>query len=219
MHRYPILTAAYLAEASYSAQTHRSVAHRVQSSLDHNDVQAHFLDNGILLIPGSNSVMDYLRFNLRVLRVGRKRYRIADDTTAEGASGTFWHQGFLAHAKEIWDWMEAKRQRPTYIIGHSLGAAAAQILTKSYGCYGIGFAAPRPRKHRGPLRHGDKCLCVNRDDDIVCTLPGTFHHVGKVHRCNPRRSALGPDHSMSHYRKVVEEQQAAGTLARTWPDR
>ena len=70
MHRYPIKTAAQLAEASYSATTHPSVAPRIKRSLNEDDVEAHFLDNGILLIPGSNSVIDYLKFNLRILNIG-----------------------------------------------------------------------------------------------------------------------------------------------------
>jgi hypothetical protein len=68
-----------------------------------DDVEAHFLKNGILLIPGSNSLMDYLKFNLRTLNLGGKQYRMSDATTKKGASGTTWHQGFLAHAKIIFD--------------------------------------------------------------------------------------------------------------------
>ncbi len=217
MHQYPIKTAAQLAEASYSATQHPSVAPRVLRSLDDNDVQAHFLDNGILLIPGSNSVWDYLKFNLRVLNIGGKQYRVSDGTSQNGASGTLWHQGFLAHAKAIWDWMQAHDQKPVFVIGHSLGAAATQILTKSFAVPGIGFAAPRPRKHRGAVARGDLCLCVNRDDDLVCTLPGRFNHLGRVHRCRAAQSSFGPDHSMKHYRKVIDEQRQAGLLPDLWP--
>lgn len=217
MHRYPIKTAAQLAEASYAARRHPTVGPRIVSSLDRNDVQAHFLDNRILLIPGSNSVLDYIKFNLRVLRIGRKRYSLSDDASARGSSGTIWHQGFLAHAKEITDWLAEENRTPIYIIGHSLGAAAAQILTKTYGVPGIAFAAPRPRKARGPLVNGKLCLCINRDDDFVCGLPGRFRHIGTVHDCAAEGSAYGAGHKMAHYRNVVAEQQAAGKLRRTWP--
>lgn len=217
MHKYPIKTAAQLARASYTATTHPSVRGEILRSLNEGDVEAHFLKNGILLIPGSNSVMDYLKFNLRVLNIGGKRYRIDDPTAEKGASGTLWHQGFLRHAKVIFDWMQANNQRPKYIIGHSLGAAATQILSKSYACAGIGFAAPRPRRARGAVKHDEHCLCINRDDDIVCTLPGHFFHMGKVMTCRANRSIFGPDHSMVHYNKVVDEAQAAGLLPETWP--
>lgn len=218
MHRYPIKTAAHLAKASYKAETHPSVApHLANTFRQGNDLQAHFLSNGVLLIPGTNSVRDWISVNLRIFNIGNTQYRLNDTTTAKGASGTLWHQGFLAHARAIWDWMQAHDQKPKYIIGHSLGAAAAQILTKSYGVYGIGFAAPRPRKHRGAIVNGDRCLCINRDDDTVCALPTSFHHLGKVHRCKAKGSNFGPDHHMKHYRKVVDEQIAAGLLPEKWP--
>jgi hypothetical protein len=217
MHRYKISDAVNLAEASYQGKRHPSLTTKIARSLDKDDVQAHLLDNGILLIPGSNSLMDYLRFNLRVLNIGGKRYRMSNETTQKGASGTVWHQGFLAHAKVIYDWIEQLGEKPTYIIGHSLGAASTQILSKSWTVPGIGFAAPRPRRSRGRVKDDNLCLCINRNDDTVCDLPVSFHHMGQVHRCSPRRSVFGPDHAMKHYRTAVEEQQAAGKLHNQWP--
>lgn len=217
MHRYPVTTAAQLAEASYSADTHPSVAPRIARSLNDGDVEAHMLDNGVLLIPGSNSVMDYLRFNLRVLNIGGRRFGIGSDATERGASGTIWHQGFLKHAHAIFEWVEAGQRRPIYIIGHSLGASAAQILSKSWKVPAIGFAAPRPRKARGPIVNDELSLCILRDDDPVCGLPGGFHHMGHTHLCRASRSAFGMNHTMAHYRAVVAEEQAAGRLGANWP--
>ncbi|MEM6759926.1 MAG: hypothetical protein AAF601_10650 [Pseudomonadota bacterium] len=216
-HRYEIARAAALIEAAYVGTAHRSLAPRLRAALDSDDVQALYLDNGILLVPGSNSVADYLKFNLRVLNIGGKRYRLNDAATEQGASGTRWHQGFLRFTKVIYDWLEAERLRPTYIIGHSLGAAATQILVRTYGVPGIAFAAPRPRRSKGPIKHSALCLCLNRDDDRVCDLPPHFHHMGRVHRARARRSVLGPDHKMKHYRRVVDEQQKAGLLGKKWP--
>ena len=108
--------------------------------------------------------------------------------------------------------------RPKYIIGHSLGPAATQILVCTYGAPGIGFAAPRPRRSRGAIKNSDLCLCVNRDDDAVCDLPVSFHHMGHVHKARAKRSVFGPDHSMRHYRRVIDEQQVAGLLRKHWPD-
>ncbi|QBF33700.1 hypothetical protein [Thalassococcus sp. S3] len=217
LHRYPLAAAAQLARASYSANRHPSVAPHIARSLDKDDVQAYLLKNGVLLIPGSNSVMDYLKFNLRVLNIGGRQFRIDDGTTEKGHSGTLWHQGFLRHAKAIFDWIDEGGTRPIFIIGHSLGAAATQILSKSYAVPGIGFAAPRPRKHRGTVVDDDLCLCINRDDDIVCGLPGRFHHMGKVHKCKAAGSAHRAGHNMKHYQKVLAEQHQLGLLGIHWP--
>ena len=108
MHRYDIKTASLLAQASYTATTNSSIRRKLKDSLDEDDVEAHLLTNGVLLIPGSNSVADYLKYNLRMIRLGKTRYRMSDDIYQEGASGTIWHQGFLAHAKVIYDWIERK---------------------------------------------------------------------------------------------------------------
>lgn len=216
-HSYDIKLAAQMAEASYDGRRNASLATALRAELDDDDVQALFLKGDILLIPGSNSVADYLKFNLRVLNIGGKRYRLNDDDTESGASGTIWHQGFLRHAQVIFAWLERERLRPKYIIGHSLGAAATQILVRTYGVPGIGFAAPRPRRNRGAIKHSELCLCINRDDDAVCDLPGSFHHMGHVHRARAKSSVFGPDHSMKHYRRVIDEQQVAGALGARWP--
>ncbi|MEP1521521.1 MULTISPECIES: hypothetical protein [Ascidiaceihabitans] len=217
MHRYKISDAVNLAEASYSGKRHTSLTTKIKRSLDKDDVQAHLMTNGILLIPGSNSLMDYLRFNLRIMNIGGKRYRMSDETTQKGASGTVWHQGFLAHAKVIYDWIEHHDEKPIYIIGHSLGAAATQILSKSWAVPGIGFAAPRTRRSRGRIKNDGFCLCINRNDDTVCDLPTSFKHMGKVHRCAPKSSVFGPDHAMKHYRTAVADQQGDNTLPVQWP--
>ena len=216
MHRYNIKNAAQLARASYSATSHPSIKPLLRASLDKRDVQAHLLKNGILLIPGSNSLMDYLRYNLRVLRIGAKKYRMSNDKT-EALNGVRWHQGFLAHAKVIQDWVAENNFKVKYIIGHSLGAAAAQILSRSWRVPAIGFAAPRPCRKNAPRPLSPLCLCINRSDDGVCALPSSFHHSGQVKECKARGSVFSPDHSMRHYVKAVAETQAAGKLMKNWP--
>ena len=216
-HSYDIKLAAQMAEASYEGRKNDSLAVAIRAELDEDDVQALFLKGDILLIPGSNSVADYLKFNLRVLNIGGKLYRLNDDTTEAGASRTIWHQGFLRFAQVIFAWLERENLRPKYIIGHSLGAAATQILVRSYGVPGIGFAAPRPRRSSGTIKHSELCLCINRDDDTVCDLPTSFHHMGHVHRAQAKSSVFGPDHSMKHYRRLIDEQMTAGALDVRWP--
>jgi hypothetical protein len=218
MRRYDIKTAALLAQASYTAKTNRSIKAKLKDSLDEDDVEAHLLTNGVLLIPGSNSLADYLKYNLRMIRLGKTRYRMSDDIYQEGASGTIWHQGFLAHAKVIYDWVERKNYAPKFIIGHSLGAASTQILSKTWAIGGIGFASPRTRKARGPIKDDGHCLCINRDDDVVCDLPESFHHMGSVHRARGKTSVFGPDHRMEHYVKIVKEQHELQLLSLNWPE-
>ncbi|WP_157033225.1 alpha/beta hydrolase [Loktanella sp. S4079] len=209
--------AAKLAEASYSSK--RITSPRVMHSCPHKDVQAHLLEGNILLLPGSNSVSDYLRYNLRPLLLGHKRLTLKDNSVAPGKSGTLWHQGFLAYASVVADWLIKLRVTPSYIIGHSLGAAATQILAKSYGVPGVGFAAPRPLFTRGPITSNKQCLLINRRDDPVPNMPKTFQHVGKVTALKPTVMQHFRAHKMSQYRAIVEAGQSAGVLPSHWAGR
>ncbi len=214
MLNFSLEDAAKLAEASYDVE--RITSPRLLRSCPHEDVQAHVLDGDILLLPGSNSIRDYLRYNLRPIRLGHRRLRMSDDITEKGHSGTMWHQGFLAYSSVIFDWLKDVDVTPKYIIGHSLGAAAAQILSKSYGVPGIGFAAPRTKFVNGPVKHHKKCMLINRFDDLVPKVPGAFHHMGAVSEltANPRRNF--PAHNMRHYREIVDVGQADGRLPSHW---
>ncbi|MDX8351706.1 hypothetical protein [Cognatiyoonia sp. IB215182] len=214
MMKFPIEDAAKLAEASYSAQ--RITSPKVVHSCGHQDVQAHLLEGDILLLPGSNSVRDYLRYNLRPLRLGQQQFRMSDDKTEKGHSGTTWHQGFLAYSSVVFEWLKTLNIRPKYVIGHSLGAAATQILSKSYGAPGIGFAAPRPKFAKGPVKHHEKCLLINRVDDVVPKLPGAFNHMGRVRELAPTQQRPFPAHSMKHYREIVEVGQDKALLPKHW---
>lgn len=208
--------AATLAEASYDIA--RITSPRRLKSCPHPDVQAHVMEGDILLLPGSNSFKDYLAFNLRPLRLGHKRLRLEDGGTEKGASGTVWHQGFLAYAKVIYDWLDAEDVKPRTIIGHSLGAAAAQILSKSYAAPAIGFAAPRPKFARGAVKYSDLCLLINRTDDRVPKLPSRFHHMGRAKLLKPPRSGTTfSSHKMTSYQETTGAAVTAGVLPRQWP--
>lgn len=210
-----ITEAATLAEASYAPQTIANP--RVIASCPATDVEAHLLDGDILLLPGSNSVRDYLRFNLRPLNIGNRQLRMADDVTEKGDSGTIWHQGFLTYARVIFDWLAAIGRRPKFIIGHSLGAAAAQILSKSYSCPAIAFAAPRPKFVKGRVKDDDKCLIINRVDDLVPSLPSGFSHMGPEFAVTPIARSSFWRHRMSHYRAILGEAPTAALLGTHWP--
>jgi len=215
MTTYKLIDAATLAEASYRSD--RIISPAVIKSLDHDDVQAHLLEGNILLLPGSNSVRDYVKFNLRPLRLGNQRFVMKHTTdSAKGASGTWWHQGFLRYSVEIFEWLKAEEVTPRYIIGHSLGAAAAQILSKTYNVPAIGFAAPRPKRSNNRVVQDGRCLLVNRTDDPVPRVPSTYHHMGKatLFKSVKHRSIFA--HSMRHYIDVIKEDDLFKTLPEKW---
>lgn len=209
--RYRLTRAAELAEASYTGKSHPQIGFQFKAAFSKSDVEAILLTDNTLLIPGSNSVMDYVRYNLRVQRLGKGRLRMTN------VDGVTWHQGFMAHAKVIQDWLLANRFSPSFIIGHSLGAASAQILSSGYDIPAIAFAAPRPSRTNAVRKAARRCLCVNRSDDRVCNLPGRFFHLGDVCLCRPAAENPGLDHSMHHYRRSVDEAIAAGILPSVWP--
>lgn len=213
MARIKLKDAAVFAQHCYEPQNFTSP--RITDSLDKDNVQAHLTENGLLLLPGSNSVLDYLHFNLRVFRVGNKKYRLASSQTEHGASGTIWHQGFLVYSRKIFEWLG--NRRPEIIIGHSLGAAAVQILSKSYDVPGIGFAAPRPKKGAGRIKFDDKCLSVCRVDDTVCGLPPNFNHMGDARFLEPLANNWGLDHSMKNYRIILENNKGPDPVPELWP--
>ena len=214
MTRIRLTDAATLAQQSYKPHTIQSP--RITDSLNtSDDVQAHLTETGVLLLPGSNSIHDYFHFNLRFFQVGPKRYRLATSSTERGASGTIWHQGFLIYSRKIFDWLG--HRRPKLIIGHSLGAPATQVLSKTYNTPGIGFAAPRPRKGGGSVRHDDKCLSICRVDDTVCGLPPNFNHLGDARFFEPASDNWGLDHSMKNYRKILQAHNGPDQLPTLWP--
>lgn len=210
--RIRIKDAAVLAQHSYRPNNIQSP--RIVDDLDEGGVQVYLTENGLLLLPGSNSVLDYFHFNLRVFNVGNQGYRLADSTTEAGASGTRWHQGFLAYSRKVFDWLG--HRRPEMIIGHSLGAAATQILSKTYNRHGIGFASPRPKKTSGAVQNDSKCLSICRVDDVVCALPPNFNHMGDARFLEPVSNNWGFDHSMKNYRKVLDSNKGPDSVPTIW---
>lgn len=214
MIRISVKDAAVLAKASYAPSGIRNPD--ILNACPDDDVQAYFLSNGILLLPGSNSVKDYLRFNLRLLNLGNARLKLHDDATEKGASGTTWHQGFLSYSRVIFDWLNAIDREPNFIIGHSLGAAAAQILCRSYGCPTVAFAAPRPKHVNGHVKHDEKLLIINRSDDLVPSLPPSFSHMGRAISVTPTKRRIFPAHSMKRYIEVIKPAGSSTRLPSHW---
>jgi len=192
-----IQDAALLAQQAYDPRRYPSVSAKISRTLDKGDVQAVMLNDGTLLIAGSNSIADYAKFNMQAFKVLGQRFQILDGDTEKGASRTRWHQGFLTHAKVIYDFVGA--QVPRLISGHSLGAASAQILCKTWGVPAVGFASPRPHFGKGRLKNEGGMLNICRTDDSVCFVPPGFRRLGKTIMLKPQQPHHGLDHSMENY--------------------
>lgn len=212
-----ITNAAHWAAASYSAQTHSGVAPHITRHIDDRDVQAYLLTNRLLLIPGSNSALDYLRYNLRLLNIAGQTYKVKNGATGQ-AFGRVWHQGFLAHAMMIH--AKFKDRPPRMIIGHSLGAASAQVLSLIWGVPAICFAAPRLYAGGMPVHNDRKCLCLWRGDDPVGSLPGhRFRHAGRSVQLGKSRSTGLLNHHMRHYLAAISDPDHKSVVPAVWPQR
>ncbi|MEM6897288.1 MAG: hypothetical protein AAF576_07885, partial [Pseudomonadota bacterium] len=87
---------------------------------------------------------DYWKYNFRpnrFVRITEARRRIADSIGYDNL-----HQGFLLHAAEVLQWLGPRT--PSFIVGHSLGAASAQILGTALNVPAITFAAPQVVRRR-----------------------------------------------------------------------
>lgn len=207
--------AARLATASYSARSDALTKPHITSYIDQDDVQAYLLSNGVLLIPGSNSAMDYLRYNVRLLNIGGKTYKMKNGATGE-VLGRVWHQGFLAHAMVLHKKFASKK--PKFIIGHSLGAASAQVLSLIWGVPAIGFAAPRLYAGGRAVNNSQNCLCLWRGDDPVGSLPGArFRHAGRSVRLGRSKSIGLLNHHMRHYTAAVTDPNHRSVVPAVWP--
>lgn len=233
---YSIMTSARLAAISYKLKQNRKASGdrllkndfklEVARRCPHPGVEAYMLTNGCLLIPGSNSFSDYMNFNLRLNNVGGSKLRLKyihakkdvfSSRTKLGYSRTIWHQGFFSHANIIYKWIGTDQANwPALIIGHSLGAASAQILSKTFVTPAIGFAAPRLRKVAGPIKHDNLSLSICREDDIVCRLPSGFHHTGQTRKLVHKNPKSGLNHNMAAYIDALENRRPGLNIPTVW---
>lgn len=198
---------------------------KIRHSIDTEGVQAYYLADGTLVIPGTNESLDWVDFNLEAFNVigaGQSMF-----TTKMGDSGNYeWHAGFLEHAFRVYTF--ASILQPRLIIGHSLGAASAQIVGSSMGVPTLAFASPRPlrqrRRRRGETKQQPKgagyVLNLLRSDDLVCDVPPRwlgFTHVGQVVRMNPWGIHLGEDHRINHYMDAMKDRAVKPKLDKKLP--
>ena len=120
--RISIADAAQIAVESYDKTATHLAGRRIEAIL-RGDATAVMLKGNILVVRGSDSVRDYRKYNVRPVRFGHRKLSMKASFGARGASGTVWHQGFLAHAREVQHFVTTLRRKPSMVIGHSLGAA------------------------------------------------------------------------------------------------
>ena len=158
-------------------------------SLNVMGVQAYLTEDKVLVIPGTNEKSDWFKFNFKVGR---------------GSTRT-WHKGFLAHAQTVYGF--AKSLEPRLIVGHSLGAASAQIVGYSLQVPTIAFASPKPLVKGLEIPHNKWTMIQNicREDDLVCALPPNFQHVGFVNWLAPKKHHWGEDHRIDNYVDAMKE--------------
>lgn len=213
--RISISDAAQIAADSYNDGATHLAGRRIEAIL-RGDAAAVMLKGDILVVRGSDSVRDYLKYNVRPLLFGKRRMTLRHASAARGTSGTVWHQGFLEHAREVQRFVGLLRRKPSLIIGHSLGAATTQILSLGYNVPGIGFAPPRVCMHKVSSAQDQKCLLICRNDDIVTQIPAGFRHLGSVYMLNlPPK--VGHAHAMLSYQSLLDQDKIAGHVPKHWP--
>jgi len=216
--RLSVMNAAEIAAQGYEIATMIKmgrVPSAVKAHVDVSGAQAHMMAHGVMVIPGSNELLDWFS-NFDVYRILGKTF--GRGQKGRGSTGAVFHAGFLRHASRLQRF--AKEHDAQLLVGHSLGAAAAQILGTSLAIPAIGFASPRVKFGKGKLKHERGVLNICRADDLVTRVPPSeagFRRLGHSVRMVSQKTNPGMDHSMEHYIAALEEHVSAKGLPKTWP--
>ena len=203
--------AARVMQKTYHGSNSADIRHR----FDVGGVQAVYLKGGILVIPGTNELADWFNFNFNI---GHNQGRRPGTDVIAGDSGALWHAGFLQHARMVY--VFAKPLRPKLVIGHSLGAASAQIVGMSLKVPTIAFASPRTHRGSDKLPGEGWVINICRSDDSVCHLPPPFlgfRHVGSRYWLSPAQVNHGEDHRIGKYIELLRKNRHAQRLPKHWP--
>ncbi|WP_227267637.1 alpha/beta hydrolase family protein [Roseobacter weihaiensis] len=189
----------------------------LHTAIDVAGVQAYYLKSSILVIPGTNELSDWFDFSLDFAGIDHDGHGF--DVVA-GDSGTLWHGGFLEHAQRVY--MFAKGLRPKLIIGHSLGAASAQIVGMSLRVPTIAFASPQTsrRSNRERLPHEGWVINLCRVDDTVCYLPPKilgFRTIGSRYWLIPDKVDDEDDHRIAAYTALLKLKRVKDRVPTHWP--
>lgn len=173
-----------------------------RSRISLNGAQASMLTDGTLVIPGSNEHSDWINFNFNV---------------GAGDSKRKWHAGFLRHAQTIYPF--AKGAGAKRVLGHSLGAASAQIVAASLEIPAICFASPRPLRGKTRFKGEHRIINICRFDDAICYLPMAFlgfRQVGRVHWISPREPQSEGSHRLKDYLRALAQGRVRPDLPDSW---
>ncbi len=177
--------------------------------------QAYLTMEDVLVIPGTNEFSDWTDFNLKAFSI--QGAWLGWDKLNPWIGAATWHMGFAQHALEVAKFLNTRR--PKFVIGHSLGAASAQILGTHYQVPTVTFAAPRPMVGKLPLPgEGWVVNFVHADDVIGLVLEQSagFRRLGGLRSLVPEKTGDSA-HSMPDYIKALQDRLAKGDLAPDWP--
>lgn len=204
-----ILAAAELVKASY-----HDGQPGVRTTFRGAGVLARLMTDGTLLVPGTNGPGDWFQFNLPTRRTSGAK--MGFPATGPVGKGT-WYWGFLSFAALLR--RALGNTRPSYIVGHSLGAAAGQILALHYAVPCLAFAPPKSCVTPERLAGEDRILSLVYPTDIVTRYPLGVREArrpGRDYLITPA-AAAGFVHPMPTYIKHLRPDLAAGRLAAAWP--
>ncbi|SFB08418.1 Lipase (class 3) [Poseidonocella pacifica] len=208
-----LLRAADLMQQFYSSPNRPDVV----EGIDINGVQAYYTREGVLIIPGTNEFSDWFEFNFDLFN--RSPGESHGFEVVSGDSGARYHAGFLEHARMVYAF--AKPLRPKLIVGHSLGAASAQIVGSSLGIPTVAFASPRVVRQRTGIGNEHHVINLCRTDDFVTQVPPGllgFRHIGKVYWMNPDGLNFYEDHRIAEYIDIMCEARIKPHLPEFWPE-
>lgn len=142
-----------------------------------------------LCCTGSNDGWDWAR-----------NFQLLPGWTGRGDSGRLYHRGIIKDARVIYAW--SLRIPLAWVIGHSRGGGAAQIVGSSRAVRTVTFAAPKvlaPFQTQPP--GWSEVANYTLGCDPVTWVPWGYSRVGTTHplRCD----GWGFAHGVASYRAVV----------------
>lgn len=212
MAKLGLIDAARMMHETYAGTNGNEVVNQI----DVAGVQAVLLKNGVLVIPGTNEFSDWFDFNLNMGAAGGGQSHGFE--VVAGDSGALWHGGFLEHAQMVY--MFAKGARPKFIVGHSLGAASAQIVGMSLRVPTIAFASPQTCRSPERMDHEGWVINICRIDDTVCHVPPKllgFRTIGSRYWLKPDTLDVGEDHRIDNYAELLALKRVKEQVPEAWP--
>lgn len=210
MHRKSTTDAADLIAAAYSGRLRFAAANSEPGA------QAFITHDRDLVIPGTNECDDWRRFNLQV-HAPANAWIPGLQLVPQADVGS-WHFGFLRHADSVYRF--ARIHQPRFVVGHSLGGAAAQLIGHRMRLPTITFGSPRVYKGRLSQIGGEGwVLNLCRSDDPVTGVPtlSGFRHLGTTRRFNTGRPVSSRNHPIAKYLGLIGTTVALARIEREWP--